>query len=444
MRVVAVFAAALMISAVPIETAAYCGVPIDVEIVGDYAYIAGFLGYGLAVVDVSDPTNPIFNGWVSTIGEANDINLSGNYACIASWNGGLEIVDVSNPFNPTYVSQYDPGPVTTELKVRDTLVFITSEHPHNPQGPARFQIINVADPHNPTVLSELPAVGWAIGMELYGRGIEPQDEDTLRYAYFTDASGLCVVDWSDPANPTYVGLLPGIPHSVEIHALDTVLYVACGYEGARVVGVEDPIQPHLLSTLSFTNVLGVWAGDAQNDLPNADTSTYAYFCDDNEYFDMYDVTDPANPIYRGSYRGIGDRLLGIDVVDGIGFTTEWSYALEVFDFSDPLSPLAIGGTNCGTAAPIADPTVPSTFNITVSPNPFNPTTSISFDLPASSHVTLDVYDLHGRRMASLLDTSMPAGSHCTSWNAEGLASGMYFFRLESRSEVITTRAVLLK
>ena len=77
MRQSPIFLVALLAGVAPIE-AQHCGEPIDVEIVGDYAYIAGFLGYGLAVVDISVPTDPVFNGWVSTVGEANDINLSGD------------------------------------------------------------------------------------------------------------------------------------------------------------------------------------------------------------------------------------------------------------------------------------------------------------------------------------------------------------------------------
>jgi bacillopeptidase F len=74
-----------------------------------------------------------------------------------------------------------------------------------------------------------------------------------------------------------------------------------------------------------------------------------------------------------------------------------------------------------------------------SPNPFNPSTSIRYELPASASVSLKVYNARGQRVATVVDGRVQgAGSHTATWNgrtASGsqAASGMYFFRLEARS-----------
>lgn len=80
------------------------------------------------------------------------------------------------------------------------------------------------------------------------------------------------------------------------------------------------------------------------------------------------------------------------------------------------------------------------------PNPFNPSTSIQFSLPASESVTLRVFDAMGRTVATLLDRKPHmAGKHTVQFNAEGLASGIYFYRLETGSSVLMTqRMVLIK
>ncbi len=63
------------------------------------------------------------------------------------------------------------------------------------------------------------------------------------------------------------------------------------------------------------------------------------------------------------------------------------------------------------------------------PNPFNPATTIAFDLAAASHVTLRVYDVLGRLVASPADEVRPAGRNTVSWNASGHSSGVYFYRM---------------
>jgi hypothetical protein len=67
------------------------------------------------------------------------------------------------------------------------------------------------------------------------------------------------------------------------------------------------------------------------------------------------------------------------------------------------------------------------------PNPFNPTTVILYDVPERSHVTLTVYDILGRTVAKLVDETQSAGRHNVVFNAKGLATGVYLYRLQARS-----------
>ncbi len=77
------------------------------------------------------------------------------------------------------------------------------------------------------------------------------------------------------------------------------------------------------------------------------------------------------------------------------------------------------------------------------PNPFNPVTTISFDVPRRSFVSLKVYDLLGREVATVVSEEMAMGSYARSWNAGGLSSGVYFYRLTSGSFSATKKLVLL-
>jgi acetyl esterase/lipase len=78
------------------------------------------------------------------------------------------------------------------------------------------------------------------------------------------------------------------------------------------------------------------------------------------------------------------------------------------------------------------------------PNPFNPATVISYHLPFTIHHSLKIYDLLGREVAVLVDGEKPAGTHSATWDAAGLPSGMYFYRLTTNKFVETKRLLLVR
>jgi hypothetical protein len=78
------------------------------------------------------------------------------------------------------------------------------------------------------------------------------------------------------------------------------------------------------------------------------------------------------------------------------------------------------------------------------PNPFNPTTTINYQLPEKNHVTLRIYDVLGNLVKTLVDGEQAPGYYNVTWNAGGLASGVYIYRIMSGSFVSTKKLILLK
>ncbi|MCB1058783.1 MAG: T9SS type A sorting domain-containing protein [Calditrichaeota bacterium] len=88
--------------------------------------------------------------------------------------------------------------------------------------------------------------------------------------------------------------------------------------------------------------------------------------------------------------------------------------------------------------------VPISCSLSAYPNPFNPETTLQFDLPLTGLATLKIYDVLGREIETLLNKNMTAGTHVVHYNAASLSSGVYFARLIAGSGSATHKLLLLK
>lgn len=130
------------------------------------------------------------------------------------------------------------------------------------------------------------------------------------------------------------------------------------------------------------------------------------------------------------------------------------------ELQDPTGTWKIGQANPGVLANVTNPgdrnskptsievdrlKMPTTYSLAQNyPNPFNPSTTISFSLPVSGKVLLEVFDITGKTLAKLLDSEISAGQHSVEFNAAGMASGIYFYRISANQFTATRKFVLMK
>lgn len=106
--------------------------------------------------------------------------------------------------------------------------------------------------------------------------------------------------------------------------------------------------------------------------------------------------------------------------------------------------LKTSGLACVDTA-VDDPAVPGAFVLEANyPNPFNPGTQLPYVLPVASSVRLSVYDAQGRLVAVLVDGVQPAGRHEALFRAEGMPSGVYYYRLTTEQGTQTRRMLLVR
>jgi len=94
---------------------------------------------------------------------------------------------------------------------------------------------------------------------------------------------------------------------------------------------------------------------------------------------------------------------------------------------------------------VNDDVRPLVFNLEQNyPNPFNPVTNIIYTVPQAQHIKLNVYNILGQLVKTLVDEEIPAGKHSIQFNAAGFSSGVYYYRVETGSTTDTRSMLLLK
>lgn len=167
--------------------------------------------------------------------------------------------------------------------------------------------------------------------------------------------------------------------------------------------------------------------------------------------DVKDIPEAINDhgTYQGAYEMTGTEIIDYNInppgqsdlihTDGTPSphkNDQWAMHVA-FEFKDMIFGEEIAGTE--------NEIIPSQFKLFAPyPNPFNPSTTIRFKVGTLHETSLHVFDIAGRLVEELVNGELVTGEHEVVWNAEGLASGVYFVRLESGSFSQTQKLILLK
>ena len=156
-------------------------------------------------------------------------------------------------------------------------------------------------------------------------------------------------------------------------------------------------------------------------------------------------TNTWSTLGTGSQNGVsfGSSLA---TVNALAVSGNEVYVGGRFISAGGVSAIGVARWNSGTSrVEQLSPTAPKTFLLEQNyPNPFNPSTTIRYQLPVASEVKLEVYDVLGKKIATLVNERQSAGSYQVVWNASGLSSGTYFYRLQAGTFVETKKMIMMK
>ena len=353
----------------------------------------------LHVVDISEPDSPSLLGICDEVRYFSPRAMvpQGDYLYVADNNRDLIVFDVSDPTNPLHVETFrTPSSGSKNLYIVDDTIFLADSYGlmmlHTPYGepPAQPVSFDIKPGSCPNPLN------WRINP--HGKAVLPVailgDEDLD--VYDIDVTSVRLFDDLEPVRYSYEDV------AAPVDSADGCC--ACMEEGA---------DGYMDLTLKFDkrSVL-----EKLHAMPEADQYT----------------------MFVSGFLADGERIEGHDCVHPVG---------QGEGGSDTTGPVADGGSE--KARPLMDANAEGVTIWGNYPNPFNPTTRISFSLPEASRVIVNIYNSAGQQVITLADEYFAAGDHSVTWDGRGasgrlVASGVYFCRIQTSKATVTKKLLLLK
>lgn len=430
-------------SIVRVGACATPGTAWGVFVQGDYASVAD-RGY-LTEVDISLPSAP----WVVSSFADIHVHPKGVFLVdtIAFLNNGLfatfTTVNVSDPAAPYKLGwcfRWNPSIEPKGIHVLDTVAYLANAN-------YGLYLINVAAPSAPSVIDSLDTPG--ISIDLYA-------QDTL--VYIADLGSLHIVNVAIPTGVLQVGAV-AMPNSCyDVFVVDTLAYVCCqsssGTNGSlQIVDVSDPESPSILGSVTMSGdpfaiyVSGKyayvvatdwWASSKGRRTVGGLRPAWAegMSADIEGGLRIVDVSVPASPLLTISYDTPGDPR-DVFVQGDLVFVADYD-SLQILRHI-PVGIAEEESRAQNGSSPLAQN----------QPNPFRDATAIAFSLVKPDWISLEIYDVTGKPVRTLLVGELIAGSHSVRWDGRDrfggeARSGIYFYRLTTGSTSITEKMTLIR
>ncbi len=281
----------------------------DICIHGDLAYIANNME-GLAIVNITDPTNSILIKTISTGGIVWGLCIDGDYLYVADIISGIIIFNISEPINPSQINA-----ISTEGTASD--VYICGDYAYIADGDEGLAVIDISDPFHTGTPIYKNTTGFASNVFSCGD-----------YAYIADGQeGLAVIDITDPKNPSNPVYEATNGNAEDVFINGDYAYIADGDEGLAVIDISNPNNPELSASINSTGVaLGIWV-----------EGNYAYVADFTSGIAVFNITFPTNPKLLG-YEDTTGYARGIYIEGNYAFTADSESGLVVIPVSSPIEP----------------------------------------------------------------------------------------------------------
>jgi len=307
------------------ETRVHSDITYDIEVVGDYAYVANGPS-GLLVLNVHNPALPTFVGSLATQGNANRVTVVGSRVYVAEdsvilgWRGGIEIFDISTPGSPMLLGSWQN---TTSNSAED--VDVVGTYAYLADGSGGLQVIHISNAATPVLAGSFATAGYAYAVDV--------DELNLR-AFVAEGSLFQIINVAAPASPTLIGSYVTWSGIKDIVVNGSMAYVAKNGEGLKVFDVSNPASPTLVGW-GYTPFL--LASNVEIDGSRAYVANYlSGVC-------IFDISTPSSPTLVGCFD-TPRFAYDVDVVASIAYVADGDGGVRLYDLSTMSPPVLDGST----------------------------------------------------------------------------------------------------
>lgn len=405
-----------------------------IAVSSSYAYVGTGGAGSFQVVDIANPGSPQIVGSLGMSQPVLDVAVAGEVAYALTYDR-LCIIDISHPIGPRILRTVFENELFAGLPAvmgGKDLVAMTRCGQYvvvANAGNALVQV-DVTDPSTPQDLhywwwlsEDFSVIDRQIALASFNDRVDWYSRDprsggsNLMNVRFVDQSLVVDRDWvSDDGSFGAIAMAS----SVSFHCI-----VGTSSE-FRVLGHAGSSNKGWRGCLAFP-------GSMLEDV--CLWGTHAYVADRGIGVRDIDVSNPDNPSYAGRFCAPGGAY-------GVAVFGEYVYAVGD-------SGLSIFHATGNAPAPTPEPVAAMTQLRANFPNPFNPSTTIEYQLSTPGRVRLRIYDMSGRMVRTLVDADLDAGPHRAAWNGfdeHGMQApaGVYLYRLEAGAHRETRRMTLLK
>ena len=419
---------------------------------------------GALLLDILNLDSLKFQSYFPTAGSEEKLQVNDSVAFIASGYSGLWIVDVSNPVEPKAISNFDTGGYTADLFVEDTLAYIINwENYPDQDSVSGLWIIDIANLKKPKILSH------HIGITRYLSGYSyPSSITKSKNLIFltqipdlTNDSTLEIIDVSNPLNPVTKSVFRTNYTPYDVAVSDTIAFIPTVDGGIRIINISNPENPIEVSSILnyaysvcvqgnllyefalYFNVIDI--SDISNPVLISSINTnngsinfrlkvqdnYAYWLAND--FGLIDITDPKKPVQITQFA-FTETPWGIAISNDKVYITDYLKGLWILKNN-----LITGVLNENNSITPKELKLYQNY-----PNPYNPRTTIEFEVSQNEYVQVELYNMLGQKVKTLLNAEVETGKHKIEFNAWGLSSGVYFYTINTKSNHITKKMIVLK
>jgi hypothetical protein len=290
------------------------------QVVGTSLFVAA-AGYGVQVLDISDPAHPRWKGGWNPRQCPEGLHVVGNYAYVANRRAGLSVLDVTDPTSPVLVGRVD-------ILGDATCVHVSGRHAYVGDYPTGFRVVDVKDPAGPVLLGTAAMPQGALSIDAAGS-----------YVYATEPMGLHVFDVSDPRKPVRAASFNLLGSICRVQLAKGRIYLASHQLGLLVYDGSDPVRPLLLDGLTGPGASGF--PRRLDALHLTGRYVLALSMGPNMGLEVFDISDPARPKRIGQCATAG-RPWDVRGAGHYAYVMDWGMNIEVIDFGDPAHPVGVG------------------------------------------------------------------------------------------------------